>query len=101
MDITLKNGRAFYQVESQLAAILIELGFATRLEKPPAPAPPTGWGIATRDLQGYDIRPMVVKLNGINGDQRFTTPPHDCPKHVEDAWKQAVARYDALNKRRS
>lgn len=46
MDIRTKNtGRAFYQMPSELAAVLLELGLVEKIDKPaPTPKEPR-WGI--------------------------------------------------------
>ena len=43
MDITLKNGRTYYQVEPTLASILCELKLADKYEKPAPPPEKAGW----------------------------------------------------------
>jgi hypothetical protein len=43
VDITLKNGRTYYQVEPTLASILCELKLADKYEKPAPPPEKAGW----------------------------------------------------------
>ena len=43
MDITLNNGRTYYQVEPTLASILCELKLADKYEKPAPPPEKAGW----------------------------------------------------------
>lgn len=85
MDITLNNfaRKTFYQVDPTLAAILVELGLADKVERavPPRPTVPT-WGIGTT-LTGHAR--IVLQLP--SGETKSYDGP---PERSKDGFKTLV-----------
>ena len=73
MDITLRNGRTYYQVQPTLASILCELELAEKFERPaPIPTPAT-WVVDENQMSGR--RWIVVKSDGGRVTNWYDGPP--------------------------
>jgi hypothetical protein len=109
MDITLRNGRTYYQVEPTLASILCELELAEKFERP-APIPtPAAWAVGIFPFSGR--RHILVSLDGGRESYQFIGPPEKigtfenslpasagkCPKSVLAKYRQTYQPYDPTN----
>jgi len=97
MDIIVpRTKKKFFQVDSQLGAVLVELGLVEKLERPaaPSPYPPAGFAVATI-IRGNRVRPHIVRHDGFGGCCFWDAPPQECPREVATHWKSLVTRYDA------
>jgi len=100
MDIITKNSkRPFYRIDSEMAAVLIELGLVDPLR--PAPQQPAfpakGWVVQSMLVAGADqagaresvastTKFVIVFHDGFGGKQVYTGPPG--PRRVWDGTKQ-------------
>ena len=107
MDIKItKTGKTFFKLDSQLSAVLLELGVAERVDNPAAPAaphykdvvpdmPPAGWVIA---YIGSDRKPHLAYQDGHGGRTVYdpTKPaPSNCPDELVAQFKVLTGDPDA------
>jgi hypothetical protein len=98
VDITLKNGRTYYQVEPTLASILCELKLADKYEKPAPPPEKAGWSngvFVSSGRKNITVRDGASTYWFVAAPERISEFEKYLPANVGTCPEHVLARYTA------